>query len=153
MKKVVLIGVIGLGLVAVSAVAFAISEGCEKKTEVPAVVKTAFEKQYPGLKAEWSEEDGCFEAEFKQNKKEMSAVYDAQGVLQETEEEITVNELPKAVTDYVNANKSGKIKEAAIITKPDGTVNYEAEIKGKDFMFDATGNFIQIASEGQKVEK
>ena len=35
-----------------------------KAAEVPAAVKDAFAKKYPGAKAEWEKEDGNYEAEF-----------------------------------------------------------------------------------------
>ena len=36
-----------------------------------------------------------------------------------------------------------KISETAKITKADGTVVFEVEVKGKDLLFDAKGNIIK----------
>ena len=45
---------------------------------------------------------------------------------------------------YIQKNHSGaKIKEASKITLADGTLHYEAEVNGRDLIFDANGNFIK----------
>ena len=113
-------------------------------SKVPVAVKAAFAKQYPGITAKWEKEDGLFEASFKQNGSSISAMYETNGILKETETDIKVNELPSAVQAYVKEHYKGKsIKEAAKITKADGTVNYEAEVNGKDVIFDMNGNFLK----------
>lgn len=112
--------------------------------KVPAAVKAAFEKQYPGVTVKWEKEDGKFEAGFKQNGNTMSALFEANGTMTESEMDIKVADLPAAVLSYVKDHYQGKsIKEGAKITKADGTVNYEAEVDGKDVIFDAAGNFLK----------
>ncbi len=119
-----------------------------KEAEVPEAVKTAFVKQYPGVAVKWEKEDGLFEAGFKKEGSSMSALYEANGTVTETEIEMPVAELPAVVLDYVKEHYSGKkIKEASRITKADGTLNYEAEVAGKDVLFDATGKFIKEAKD------
>lgn len=39
--------------------------------------------------------------------------------------------------------KGKTIKEGAKITTADGTVNYEAEVDGKDVIFDTNGKFLK----------
>lgn len=115
-----------------------------KETEVPAAVKASFAKHFPGISAKWEKEDTHFEAGFHQNGKEMSALFDANGNLTETEMAIKVSELPATVRQYIQKNFPGaKIREASIITLANGTKHYEAEVNGKDLIFDAKGNFIQ----------
>ncbi|GAA5101696.1 hypothetical protein GCM10023210_41830 [Chryseobacterium ginsengisoli] len=104
----------------------------EEGTEVPEIVEKAFQKAYPNVKAEWENENGKYEGSFKYKGQEMSVLYNAQGILEERETEIKVNELPLKIPVYITKNKLGKIKEAAKIVKADGTVNYEAEIDGGD---------------------
>lgn len=71
-------------------------------------------------------------------------ILDANGNLIETESEIAISALPKTVTDYLAKNHKGeKIKEAAKIVTVSGKVTYEAEIKGKDLLFDENGNLIK----------
>ncbi|HQS04056.1 MAG TPA: hypothetical protein PLT16_00285 [Daejeonella sp.] len=92
----------------------------------------------------WEKEDGKFEAGFKQNGNTMSALFEANGTMTESEMDIKVADLPAAVLSYVKDHYQGKsIKEGAKITKADGTVNYEAEVDGKDVIFDAAGNFLK----------
>jgi putative alpha-1,2-mannosidase len=119
------------------------------QADVPTVVKQAFEKKFARVKeVKWEKEDGKFEVNFEQNKHEMSAVFNASGVLEETEAEIKMNELPSAVTTYIAKNySSSKVKEAAKITKANGEVNYEAEVNGSDLIFDANGKFIRLIKE------
>jgi len=113
-------------------------------SKVPASVKATFEKQYPGVSVKWEKEDGKYEAGFKQNGNTMSALYEANGTMTESEMDIKVSDLPASVLAYVKENYKGKkIKEGAKITKSDGTVNYEAEVDGKDVIFDAKGKFLK----------
>lgn len=128
-----------------------------KEADVPAAVKDAFKKQFPDVKkAEWEKEGANYEAEFdvvrvsmddpkaKKQEIEKSVVYTATGELVQTEEEIAVSSLPKAVADYVTKNYAGKkISEAAKITEANGTVMYEAEVGKEDLIFDANGNFVK----------
>jgi hypothetical protein len=112
--------------------------------KVPTAVKAAFAKQYPGAVAKWEKEDGKYEAGFKQNGSNMSALFEANGTMTESEMDIKVADLPTTVLAYVKEHYSGKkIKEGAKITKADGTVNYEAEVDGKDVIFDANGKFLK----------
>ena len=113
-------------------------------SKVPAVVKAAFDKQFPGVNAKWEKEDGSFEVNFTQNGHEMSALYDANGKMTESEMEIKVTELPQNVLTYVSEHYKGKkIKSAAKITNADGSVNYEANVNGKDAIFNTEGKFIK----------
>ena len=108
---------------------------------IPGAAKTAFTKLHPqATVVKWDKEDGGYEASFKENGKTMSVVMDGQGKLKETETDIAVSELPASVRDYVARQMPGKkIKEAAIIVDASGTKKYEAEVGGKDLMFDMAG--------------
>lgn len=119
------------------------------EADVPASVKSAFAKKYPGAKVEkWEKEGADYEAEFDLSKVESSAVFDANGNFKELEQEIKSSELPKAITDYCAKTYAGyKLTEAAKVTDSNGKVMYEAEMsKGKeefDVIFDDKGNFIK----------
>ena len=115
-----------------------------QESKVPAAAKAAFEKKYPGIKGSWDKEDANYEVNFKQEGKDMSMVIDQNGTIVETETDIPVTDLPKAVHDYVKEHYPGaKIKEAAKIVKANGDINYEAEVNHKDVVFDANGKFIK----------
>ncbi len=91
----------------------------------------------------WDKEDGNYEANFSKDGKTMSATFTAAGVLKETETDIKVSELPVGVENYIKSNyKDATIKEAAIIVRGNDTM-YEAEVKGKDLLFDKNGKFLK----------
>lgn len=117
----------------------------QKNGVAPNAAKAAFTKAYPGaVKIKWEQEAGNYEVSFTLNGQECSAIYDPKGGLVESEQEIKVTDLPAVVSAYMkNHYKGVTVKGAAKITKADGTVNYEAEIKGKDVLFDANGKFLK----------
>ncbi|MHA4808436.1 PepSY-like domain-containing protein [Flavitalea flava] len=117
-------------------------------SKVPAPVKAGFTKQFPGLSPSWEKENGKYEANFKDKGKSMSALFDLKGTMTESEISIKVEELPASVLAYVQQHyKSASIKEAARITKADGSINYEAEVNKMDVLFDVNGKFIKEAKD------
>ena len=57
---------------------------------------------------------------------------------------ISTSKLPASVLTYVKEHEHGaKIKEAAYVTDSKGIVTYEAEIKGKELIFDKQGKFLK----------
>lgn len=115
-----------------------------KESNVPAAVKNSFAQKFPGSVAKWGKEDNNFEAEFKRDGNNMSALFESNGTMLESEVDIKVSDLPRKVLDYVKLHYKGKsIKEGARITKANGIVNYEAEVDGKDVIFSELGNFIK----------
>lgn len=109
--------------------------------KVPTVVKSAFAKLHSGVNAKWEMEDKNYEAGFNLNGKETTEVYSISGKLIETEVVIKTSELPTAVQTKL---KGMKISETAKITKADGTIVFEAEVKGKDLLFDVKGNAVKL---------
>lgn len=145
MKKVFVVLAIVL-----STTLFAQTETKENKGRIPSVVSSTFVKEFPNKKVKWGMEDGDFEAEFKLNGSEASAVYDKSGHRKELEIEIKKTELPANVIDYIKKNyPTSTITEAAKITDDKMVVTFEAEIKkeGKkyDTIFDASGKFFKIS--------
>lgn len=117
---------------------------CFAQKDVPAAVQESFKKNFPGVTVKkWEKEDGNFEANFSKDGKTMSATFDSKGEWMETETDIAISELPVAVTSYVKEHYSGAtIKEAAMLKTPQGDM-YEAEVKGKDLLFDTNGKFLK----------
>jgi len=118
----------------------------QKNVDAPANLKAAFTKAYPGAtKVKWEKEENVYEVAFDYKSHEMSVTYNADGSVAETETEIAVKDLPAAARKYAEAK--GKIKEAAKIVLANGAIQYEAELKGKDLIFDEMGNFLKEKSE------
>lgn len=115
----------------------------------PAAVREAFAKSFPGITVtKWDKEGGKYEANFTKNGKSMSATFNVSGVLEETETDIKVTELPSSITSYIKTKYSGaNIKEAAVIINAGGVKMYEAAIKGKDLLFDMQGKFVKEEEE------
>ncbi|MBB2148254.1 PepSY-like domain-containing protein [Pedobacter gandavensis] len=136
MKKVMILiaGLVGLTITA-NAQQLAASK-------VPSAVKTAFAKAHPDLKSvSWEKEKTNYEAGFKLNGKKTSELYTLNGMMTESEVAIMPTELPAEARNYIASHYKGvKIKEAAKITRTNGEITYEAEINGKDVIFDAKGN-------------
>ena len=131
------IALVALLATTISTVIFAQKMASDK---VPVAIKQAFEKSYPNAKStKWDKEGKDYEASFEQGKEELSVVFDAKGQVLEVEKEVEFSALPAAVQ---SALKGKKVKEAAIITKG-GKTMYEAEVGGKDLMFDAQGKAIK----------
>ncbi|MEO6040197.1 MAG: PepSY-like domain-containing protein [Saprospiraceae bacterium] len=112
------------------------------KSHPPQAVATAFQQKFPNVTdVDWSQEkNGEWEAEFEQNEVDMSANFSADGKWLETETEIKISELPAPVRTALTGKK---IKEAARILRADGSTVYEAEVRGKDWLFDAQGKSMQ----------
>ncbi len=142
MKKLSMLTIIATSL------AFA---ACGQKidaSKVPANVKASFAKAYPGITAKWEKENGKYEVNFKKDGNTMSVLIETNGNITETETDIKTSDLPATVLAYVKEHYAGKkIKEAAKLVKADGSVNYEAEVNGKDVIFDANGKFIKEAKD------
>jgi hypothetical protein len=115
--------------------------------KVPAAVKSALMAKYPGAKnVTWEKEKGNFEANWGgASKEDNSVLFTPDGSFVEMVVATPVTSLPAAISAYVKEHyATSKISEAGKITWPGGKTGYEAEVKGKDLVFDAQGNFIRI---------
>lgn len=117
-----------------------------KSADVPAVVKTALVKKYPEAKGvSWEKEKGNYEANWGgKSGEDNSVMFTPSGNFIEIVKAIPVNKLPQSVAPYVKAHyNNATIIEAGRVTDANGKVTYEAEIKGKDLIFDENGNFVK----------
>ncbi|MDB5009583.1 MAG: hypothetical protein JWR67_527 [Mucilaginibacter sp.] len=118
-----------------------------KSTAVPAAVKTALSTKYPdATKVTWENEKGNFEANWGgKSGEDMSVEFSPAGTFIEQVVAISPSELPAGVAAYVKQHYKGvKITEAGKVTDAKGTTMYEAEVHGKDLLFDEKGNFLKI---------
>ena len=130
----------------------------QKDEKIPAAAISGFAAKFPtAQKVKWGiENPGEFEAEFKLNGVEASALVDAKGTLLETEAEIKESELPQAVKATLTKDFSGyKLDEIEKVTDVKGITTFEMEAaKGKDKLeisFDTSGKL--LAKEPLKWEK
>ncbi|WP_223560489.1 PepSY-like domain-containing protein [Chryseobacterium lathyri] len=116
-----------------------------QQKDVPASVQKGFQKQFPTAREiKWEKEDGNYEAGFRIKGTETSVVITPSGNILETETEISSNSLSALIKAYINKNYPNQnIKGAAKITDAKGILTYEAEISGKDLIFDNKGKFLK----------
>lgn len=117
-----------------------------KANGVPASVKEALAKKYPkATKVNWEKEKGNYEANWGGKSGEDTSVqFTPAGGFVEEVNAIGVGQLPVAIVPYVKAHyKGARIKEAGKVTDAAGKHFFEAEIKGKDLIFDASGKFLR----------
>lgn len=118
-----------------------------KEKDVPEAVKAALIKKYPDAKkVSWEKEKGNFEANWGgKSGEDNSAVFTPAANFVEIVVAIPVNQLPASVASYVSKKyKGAKIAEAGKVTNAAGKHMYEAEIKGKDLIFDENGGFLKV---------
>ena len=129
-----------------AALVFGLFISCSAQKNIPEAAKKSCASLYPKVSnVKWGNEGVNFEAEFKDGTVPTSLLYDAKGTLLETEVGLNVTQLPQAVRDYIAKNLAGsKIKEAAMIKTAKGETKYEAEISGKDYLFDVNGKLLSV---------
>ncbi len=146
MKKILSFAAI---LFALSNISFAQeNEGGHDHINVPAAVKNANMKKYPESKSfhiTWEKENGNYEANWGGKDGEANSVqYTPTGNFIEIVKAIPVSELPQNLSTYVTQHYKGtKITEAGKVTDAKGNTSYEAEVKGKDVIFDQNGKFVK----------
>ena len=118
-----------------------------KAKDVPASVKTSLGTKYPEaakFKVSWEKEKGNYEANWGGRSGEDNAVtFTPAGEFIEIVNAIKVSELPANIAPYIKAHFHGaKINEAGKVTDAKGKQTYEAEIKGKDLIFDLNGKYL-----------
>jgi hypothetical protein len=121
-----------------------------QKITVPQAAKDAFSDKFPKAEGvKWDRENTSgYEANFKLDGIDMSAVFLKDGTWKETETSIDIDQLPQPVLDAIKLNySSGKLFGASKIVRVDDTTIYEADIKmkskKKEVLFDEKGNILK----------
>ena len=117
----------------------------QKSISVPTAAKTAFMQKYPeASKVTWEKEKVNYEANWGgKSGEDNSAMFTPAGNFVEIVVAIKVSELPASIAPYVKAHFNGAtINEAGKVTDAKGKQTYEAEIKGKDLIFDLNGKYL-----------
>lgn len=117
-----------------------------KSSAVPAAAKTAVLKKYPNATGiTWEKEKANYEANWGgKSGEDMSVMFTPEGTFVEEVMAISPSALPAGIAAYVKEKyKITKIKEAGKVTDAAGTITYEAEVKGRDLVFDSNGKFLK----------
>jgi hypothetical protein len=132
-------------LFALSSTAFAQENESNEHINVPSVVKTALKKKYPqATKVGWEKENGNYEGNWGGKDGEANSVqFTPSGTFIEIVKEIPVSQLPSNVISYVKSHYKANVTEAGKVTDAKGKTFYEAEVHGKDVVFDEKGNFVK----------
>lgn len=141
MKKLLFISIV----LAIGFVGILLAQDLKEK-DVPAVVKATLAKKFPSAKkVSWEMEKGNYEANWGgKSGEDNSVLFTPAGTFVELVQAIPVSQLPTSVPVYVKQHYKGAvIKEAGKVTDASGKHMYEAEIKGKDLIFDEKGVFIK----------
>lgn len=114
-----------------------------KEKDVPEVVSSTFEKEYPGrTNVKWEKKGSDYRAKYKDNGEDISALYDKNGKLIELEHKIAWTNAPTAAKTYMDKNAPGKtVTEAYMVTDKDGNVLYNAVIEETEYVFDSDGEY------------
>ncbi len=138
---------LGIGLIA-----------CSQKN-VPENVKKEFAQRFAGAKSvKWDNESANeWEAEFKLNGKEMTAAFDGSGKWLETEVELSIKDLPQAVSNVLKTEfKDYMTGEVSTVENPE-MKGYEIALKNKEekiaVIIGADGNILKKEAAGEKSEK
>ena len=134
MKRYLFLIIVSLGLTSVMAQSL-------QTAAIPKVVQDKVKSMYPGSTIKkWEKEGNDYEAGLVESGVPTSVVLDSRGTVKEIESRIQPELLPKEAQMHIAAQHPGKpIAEAAKIVFPSGKVLYEAEIGGKDYLYDAAG--------------
>lgn len=140
MKKVFAVALVCFSIMSVNAQKL-------NEADVPVIIKNAFVKMYPGIKAaHWKKEGNLYKGSFAEESYKGSVMFSENGKWTERETAIPVSSLPVTLKKYMAINyKNMKITEAAKITKASGDMQYKVAVEGKYILFTKDGDFIKEA--------
>ena len=127
--KALIFGIVAI--IGISAMAMKSANTDNETINIPQVVQQAFSKKYPAAqKVEWEEEKGEYEAEFKMDKKEMSARFQEDGSWLETETELGKKDLPESVKLAIsNQFADFELEKAELLETPETPLAYEVKLE------------------------
>lgn len=126
MKKIVFVLLLSLAAVTVTQAQI---------RKIPSDVTNAFKAKYPNAKdVEWKDKLTAFDAQFKDNGKNMTVTFNSKGEWQKTEKALTFDEAPAAVKDGLAKSKYASRDEwkpgdvVTMITKDDNSTQYRVYV-------------------------
>jgi len=105
-------------------------------TDVPVSVMSAFEKMFPGAKAgNWEKNEyALYIAEFNWKGARTLATFNANGLLQRKEQEVSMKKIPQPILGHAKKlYPDHRIARCMLVTTPDDKEMYEVQVvKGDD---------------------
>ena len=145
MKRFIYAGVFALSISVMSC-----QENKEEEETVPVVVKTAFQKKYPGENdPDWEKDDhGYWESHFKKDGEKYRADFNADGTWVETENDVKKKALPEVILEIIERDYSDyeitEVEHVESATKGEFfDVEFKQKGKTKDVMFKPDGTIIK----------
>lgn len=111
---------------------------------LPSVVMDEFALRYPDAKnISWRYARDQYTAEFKNDKMATVAILGPDGIIRQTETQITITALPEPALNYMEKiYGENKIDYAMIIEDEEGVITFEALADKLDYTFDHKGQFL-----------
>ncbi len=139
MKKIILV------LLNCLICSFAFTQKIQSTAQVPSKIEIAFKRMYPkALIQKWNDESPIWEAKYVNGAEKGAVSFNQDAKVVETELVIQANRLPSdhSIQKYIKSNyPNERIRGYEKITKANGIITFEIQIKGKELVFDAKGNF------------
>lgn len=119
--------------------------------KIPAEVTEALKAKYPeASNVTWKDKLSVFAASFEISGEKMEARFNSKGEWQNTEKEITENDLPSEVKDGLNKSKyvEWEIKSVTHIDLPDDQVQFriqvaKSDVQKKNLLFNSEGQLLK----------
>ena len=119
--------------------------------KIPASVTEAFKEKYPhAIKVEWKDKVTSFAAGFEDDGKQYEARFNSKGEWQETEEQISEEEIPETVKDGLEKSKYSEweISKVRRIEMPGDVVQFKvqvekSDIQKKNLLFSSDGKLLK----------
>lgn len=139
-------------LAATAAILTGCENAAEETTEEEVVIeevssmdkaKAQFALDYPdAVDGVWEDREGNFQVSYRKDNVERHVIYDMNGGKVREEMILAEDAVPAGAKAYV-AEQGGSVIEATMITKANGTVEYEVQSDGKNLLFDKDGTFLR----------
>ncbi len=140
-----------LGIVAALGLSMAACSQDIKPEKVPSVVRNAVQAKFSNATGiEWEKKKDIFEAELTKDSVEYTVEVDATGKLLRQKTDVTVQQLPAAITQALQTNYSQYTVDDAEQLEVNGTTLYQLELEGKGvkdvkLVFEANGTVSKVA--------
>lgn len=135
-------------LAALAAFTFQANAQKISSASVPEASKKAFAKDHPAVKdISWEKENGNYEGNWKAGGFDHSAMYTPDGKFAGSETDINPANLPSAIREYMFKHYHTRVMGASLNEDANKVKTYEADARGKAYIFDLQGNFLKVGED------